>query len=105
MLPLPPKKTNTHSPSRAPRGALPLSGLTNFDRKLQLFENGLKKTKGVRGWKMEKKETARRRPRITFRSRAPLQQRWPRERAMKRRGNHGVGSEDTANTEKRSRAR
>ena len=54
----PPKK-NTHStslPQQLAVGALSyLSGLTNFDSRLgQLFENGLKKTTGVRG--RQKKE-------------------------------------------------
>src|SRR4029434_10510982 len=59
----PPKKYTLNFPSCGchRHGALSyLSGLTNFDSRLgQLFENGLRKTTGVRGRQKKEKETAR----------------------------------------------
>lgn len=61
--PPPQKKYTLNFPSCGchRHGALSyLSGLTNFDSRLgQLFENGLKKTTGVRGRQKKEKETAR----------------------------------------------
>lgn len=56
---VPPKK-QTQLPKLAVGALSYLSGLTNFDSRLgQLFENGLKKTTGVRGRQKKEKETAR----------------------------------------------
>ena len=56
--PLP--KIHTQLPKLAVGALSYLSGLTNFDSRLgQLFENGLKKTTGVRGRQKKEKETAR----------------------------------------------
>src|SRR4029434_10043620 len=63
----PPKKQKKriHTPLRKLAvGALSyLSGLTNFDNRLgQLFENGLKKTTGVRGRKKERERNCEMKP-------------------------------------------
>ena len=54
------KYRNAQLPKLAVGALSYLSGLTNFDSRLgQLFENGLKKTTGVRGRQKKEKETAR----------------------------------------------
>ena len=55
-----PPKIHTQLPKLAVGALSYLSGLTNFESRLgQLFENGLKKTTGVRGRHKKEKETTR----------------------------------------------